>query len=290
MTGQSEAHRDKSCGHEVYGHPCYDGACSSSCGRIHLPVAPLCNIKCNYCVRRHHCANENRPGVTGKVISPREGLELLRETVASIPRIKVVGIAGPGDPLANEAAFEMFRLAHREFPHLIKCLSTNGLLLPEKARLLAEVGVAHITVTINAVLPEIGAQIYQRINYQGSIGKGSAAAKILIDNQLAGVEKCAELGMKIKVNSVLIPAINRMHMAHIAEEAAAAGAQVQNIIPLIPQAAFAELPPPTAEEMSEARKACGRFLRQFEDCSQCRADAAGVLTPTDETAYDKMDA
>lgn len=278
MTKQVENPKDGSCGQKAYGHPCYDGACSSSCGRIHLPVAPVCNIKCNYCVRRHDCANESRPGVTSKVISPRDGLELLRETVASIPHITVIGIAGPGDPLANEATFEMFRLAHREFPRLIKCLSTNGLLLSEKAEHLAEVGVTHVTVTINAVQPEIGAQIYRRIFYGESVRQGEEAARTLIANQLDGIRKCAGLGMRIKVNSVLIPSINGGHMAQVAQEVAAAGAQVQNIMPLIPQAAFSHLPAPTEEEVRAARKECGRYIRQFENCRQCRADAVGTLT------------
>lgn len=283
MTGQKENRKDEYCGQKVYGHPCYDGACSSFCGRIHLPVAPACNIRCNYCVRRHHCANESRPGVTSRVISPSRGLELLRETVASIPHIKVVGIAGPGDPLANEATFEMLSLAHLEFPHLIKCLSTNGLLLPEKAGLLATVGVNHITVTINAVRPETGARIYRRISYEGRILTGEAAANTLIANQLAGVKKCAELGMRVKINSVLIPSINREHLTEVAEVVAAAGAQVQNIIPLIPQSVFAQLPAPSGQEIEAAREDCARFIRQFENCRQCRADAVGLLTASAET-------
>jgi nitrogen fixation protein NifB len=60
--------------------------------------------------------------------------------------IKVVGIAGPGDPLANDETFEAFLLIKAEFPHLIKCLSTNGLLLPEKIELLQQIGLKSLTV------------------------------------------------------------------------------------------------------------------------------------------------
>ncbi len=45
-------------------HPCYNKAASANWGRLHLPVAPNCNIQCNYCNRKYDCANENRPGVT----------------------------------------------------------------------------------------------------------------------------------------------------------------------------------------------------------------------------------
>ena len=144
----------KNCAQKVYGHPCYSKRAHRRFGRVHLPVAPRCNIKCNYCQRKHDCANENRPGVTSKIITPEEGAELVRRAVAIEPRIRVVGIAGPGDPLANKTTFETFRLIKEEFPFLTNCMSTNGLLLPEKLDELEDVGVGALTITINAV--EIG--------------------------------------------------------------------------------------------------------------------------------------
>ena len=116
----------------IQGHPCFGGNHQKN-GRMHLAVAPRCNIKCGYCSRKHDCANESRPGVTSRILTPDEALIKVREVMASEllgPIIKVIGIAGPGDPLANEETFETFRLIGAEFPHLIKCLSTNGLLLP----------------------------------------------------------------------------------------------------------------------------------------------------------------
>ena len=53
-------------------HPCFSKKASAAYGRVHLPVAPHCNIQCNFCNRIYDCANENRPGVTGRVQSPDE--------------------------------------------------------------------------------------------------------------------------------------------------------------------------------------------------------------------------
>jgi len=53
-------------------HPCFNKKASASYGRVHLPVAPHCNIQCNFCNRIYDCANENRPGVTAKVQTPSE--------------------------------------------------------------------------------------------------------------------------------------------------------------------------------------------------------------------------
>src|SRR5512135_1736092 len=83
----------------IQGHPCFGGNHHKN-GRMHLAVAPQCNIKCGYCSRRHDCANESRPGVTSRILNPREALLKVREVMASEllgPVIKVIGIAGPGD-------------------------------------------------------------------------------------------------------------------------------------------------------------------------------------------------
>ena len=33
-------------------HPCFNPDACKSFGRVHLPVAPLCNIQCNFCNRQ----------------------------------------------------------------------------------------------------------------------------------------------------------------------------------------------------------------------------------------------
>ena len=82
-------------------HPCFNSDVRHRTGRIHLPVAPKCNIQCNYCNRKFDCANESRPGVTSAVLSPNQALALSHRALEKAPYLKVVGIAGPGDPFAN---------------------------------------------------------------------------------------------------------------------------------------------------------------------------------------------
>ena len=43
-------------------HPCFNAKVKGQFGRVHLPVAPKCNILCNYCNRKFDCVNESRPG------------------------------------------------------------------------------------------------------------------------------------------------------------------------------------------------------------------------------------
>ena len=263
----------------IQGHPCFGGNHHKN-GRMHLAVAPKCNIKCGYCSRRHDCANESRPGVTSRLLTPQEAIVKVREVMASDilgPIIKVIGIAGPGDPLANEETFETFRLIGEEFPHLIKCMSTNGLLLPEKIDLLQEIDLHSLTVTVNALDPAVGAKVYGHILYHGKKLTGRAAAEILIANQLEGIRRAAEYGMTIKVNTVYIPGVNEDQVPLIGRKVKELGAFVMNVMPLIPQADFALVEPPTPEKLDAVRSANERIIGQFKHCRQCRADAVGLI-------------
>ena len=264
---------------KIQGHPCFDGNHHKN-GRMHLAVAPRCNIKCGYCSRKHDCANESRPGVTSRLLTPQEAIEKVREVMASPvvgPIIKVIGIAGPGDPLANEQTFETFALVKQEFPHLMLCMSTNGLLLPESIDRLYELGLHSLTVTINAVDPQVGAQIYRHISYHGKHYTGVEAAGILIANQFEGLKRAGELGLTIKVNSVLVPGVNDDQIPLIAAKVKALGAFVMNIMPIIPQADFADIEPPSEVHMAEIRRANEGIIGQFAHCKQCRADAIGLI-------------
>lgn len=262
---------------KVQKHPCYSAKAAHVFGRIHLPVAPTCNIQCKYCIRKFDCVNESRPGVTSKVISPQEALERLSECVDRFPHIEVVGIAGPGEPLDNEETFETFRLVKQNFPYLHNCMSSNGLYLPERLDELISVGVRNITVTLNALKPETGEKVYSYIHYHGKTYRGLEAAEILITNQLQGIEAAAKSGIVVKVNTVLIPGINDHHMVDIARKIKELGAYMQNIMPLIPQYLMADIPAPSPQQRKRIQDECGKITPQMHHCRQCRADAVGKL-------------
>jgi nitrogen fixation protein NifB len=258
-------------------HPCYDKKAQHKYGRVHLAVAPKCNIQCNFCVREFDCVNESRPGVTSKVLAPQEALEKTRQILADYPFIKVVAIAGPGDPLANEATFETFELIRKEFPEITLCMSTNGLLLTEKLQDMLRVGVSTLTVTVNAIDPEIQAKIVDHIVYHGKVYSGIEAAQIQIKNQLDGIKAAVDAGVVVKVNTVLIPGINDKHVVEIARKLNELGVYIMNVMPLINQGAFADIEPPTAEERKAVQEVCEPYVMQMRHCRQCRADAYGLL-------------
>lgn len=260
-------------------HPCYNEEAHHKFARMHLPVAPKCNIQCNYCNRRYDCSNESRPGVTSEVLSPRQAADKIGCVLEKIPSLKVLGIAGPGDPLANEETFETLRLMKDEYPDLTACVSTNGLMLPTRAQELYDLGVRFLTVTMNAATPEIGQQIYSFVIWEGKKLSGAEAAERLILNQKEGIRICSELGMVVKVNIVMIPGINDAQIPELVSEVKALGAYIVNILPLIPVAGtkFESRRAPTNSERKEMMDRCSTDAKMMRHCRQCRADAIGLL-------------
>jgi len=262
--------------HLVKKHPCFNGeAAHSNFGRIHLPVSPACNIQCRFCQRGFN-KWEDRPGVTRSLLTPEASLKVVERALELCPQITVAGIAGPGDTLATDHALETFERIHWKFPHLINCLSTNGLLLKEKAARLVSAGVRTVTVTVNSINPKQLTNICSHVIRNGQFMTGEDATRVLIGAQLSGIREITELGVVVKINTVLVPGVNNESIAEVAKATAEAGASLINIIPLIPQHEMALLRSPNCEELDAARTAAEEYLPVFRHCLHCRADACGV--------------
>jgi MoaA/NifB/PqqE/SkfB family radical SAM enzyme len=260
-------------------HPCFSEQAREN-ARAHLPVAAACNVQCNYCSRSFDCANENRPGASSKILTPQEALARYIRLKELLPRLSVVGVAGPGDALASfEETRETLRLIREHDPDAIFCVATNGLMLPQCADELKRLGVSHVIVTVNAVSPQIGARIYGWVRYMGKTYTGVAGASILLANQLAGIKMLAEAGIAVKVNCVALKGVNDGHIYEVTREAARLGAFMANIMPHIPVkgSAFETLDRLPQEEIAALRARCGENIKQMAHCRQCRSDAAGAL-------------
>jgi nitrogen fixation protein NifB len=254
-------------------HPCFDEQAHWRVGRVHLPVAPRCNIQCAFCERRI-CANltMQHPGWARELLPPSQAAELVRELAQSRGETFVVGVAGPGEPLANPETFEALRTVHQEHPALLKCLSTNGLLLAEKLPQMLAVGISSVTVTINAADGEVGERIYAWVRHTGRVRRGREAADLLIEHQFAGLRAALAAGLAVKVNTVLIPGVNDAHVVDLARRLKELGVPLMNLMPLIPGGQMRDRRAPTCEELRQARSECEAVIAQFRLCEQCSAD------------------
>src|SRR5512138_1647718 len=197
-------------------HPCYSDDAHHHFARMHVAVAPSCNVQCHYCHRKYDCANESRPGVVSERLGPEDAVRKVLAVAAEIPELAVVGIAGPGDALANaEATYATLEGIRCAAPDLTLCLSTNGLALPDHVERLAALGVRHVTVTVNMVDPAVGERIYPWILQGGRKVRGPEASRILSARQLEGIAGLAARGVLVKVNAVVIPGVNDSHLPQV---------------------------------------------------------------------------
>nr|BAH24183.1 NifB protein [Paenibacillus abekawaensis] len=268
---------------EISRHPCYSEEAHRFFARMHIPVAPACNIQCNYCNRKFDCVNESRPGVVSEVLTPQQAERKVKGVAAQLMQLSVVGIAGPGDPLANpEATFDTFARVKEHVPDVSLCLSTNGLTLYRYVDEIVELGIRHVTITINAIDPDVGREIYPWAVDEGIRYEGREAAELLITRQLLGVEMLAKRGILVKVNSIMIPGVNDHHLVAVSKKVKELGATLHNVTPLIiaPGSQYEKdgRKAPRPKELHTVQEQLGRDgMKVMRHCRQCRADAIGLL-------------
>ena len=269
-------------------HPCFDKEAKGKYARVHIPVAPKCNVQCGYCNRKYDCVNESRPGVTSSVLKPFQALNYIRAISEKIKNVSTIGIAGPGDAFAEpEKTLESIRLIKSEFPEKIFCLSSNGLNILPYIDEIAALNVTHVTVTINSFRLETLEKIYKWARYNKKMYRGVEAAKLMLSQQGAAVKALVEKGIVVKINTVIIPDVNDTEIEEVAKKVSELGATTMNCIPLIPTEGsdMADLEKPTGLSVRNIIRSIHKYIKPMTHCARCRADAAGMLGKDDTSAY-----
>lgn len=255
----------------MFNHPCFSKAASRWFKAVHLPVAQKCNLKCSYCTRLTDCVHENQPGVASKVITPRQALNKVEVAVKKSPRIKVICISGPGEALANKNTFETLSLLKKQFPQLVKCISTNGLLLADKIDELVELGVSTLSVTVNSVDSEIVSSLVTWLDYREQVFPSEQGAELLIQKQFDGISQAIKKGLTVKINSIFIPGYEDQ-LIDVAVMYKGLGVKQMNIVPLIPQGEMIFYEAPSAIELQSIRKSVSKIINLSPSCQNCQAE------------------
>ncbi|MEZ0576136.1 radical SAM protein [Halodesulfovibrio aestuarii] len=257
-------------------HPCFNEKAHGRIARIHVPIAPRCNLACGYCERVISPSPDlTGPGSASEVLSPEQGIERTMKFLQQYGDKSIVGIAGPGDPLANPETMTFLERMQEEAPHIATCLCTNGLALPQYAEKLIELSINTLTVTVNGVTPSVIAQMQPRVLDSGTWLTGEEAGHLLISRQMEGLRKVAG-HMTLKINMVIAPEINMSEVEAVMQLAVDSKVQVFNPMPLIPRHALRFTRKPTHDEIKHIYSLCPPSLSLFTKCKQCRADAAGI--------------
>ena len=276
----------------ISNHPCFNPKACKSFGRVHLPVAPACNIQCNFCNRKFDCVNESRPGVASSILSPDQAMAYLSEVMAVKEGISVVGIAGPGDPFANPIqTMTTLQLVRRTYPEMLLCVASNGLNIAPYLDELKELDVSHVSITVNAVDPAIGEKVYAWVRDSKKTLGPTLGARLLLERQLAAIKGLKERGIIVKVNTIVLPGINDHHVEEIAKKMATLEVDLFNCMAYFPNegANLSHLEEPPKKVMQKIQTAAKAHIPQMLHCKRCRADAVGRLDEkTDTVLMDRL--
>jgi len=111
-------------------------------------------------------------------------------------------------------------------------------------------------------------------NYDGELG-----AKLLLENQLKGIELLTSQGIIVKINIVMLEGINDHHIPEVVKKMRGLGVYIINIMPLIPAqgSVFENHPQTNMKNLIKMRDICELDVKQMRHCKQCRADAIGLI-------------
>ena len=159
---------------------------------LRVSVTDRCNLRCPYCMPREAFADESAFLPREEILSYEEIVRVVR-VVADLG-VRKVRLTG-GEPLLRRdvsALIAMLRAAH---PDLELALTTNGVLLGTAVEELAAAGLDRVTVSLDAVEPEVA-----RI---------AADSRVDVEAVIAGIEAAVEAGLTpVKINVTIVRGLN----------------------------------------------------------------------------------
>ena len=206
---------------------CLNPGSGSSGSYLRLPVAPRSNTRLRF----------GFPGSPGRALQPKDVVQWVGRLLAEGKTVAMADVAGPGDPLAEPGpALETLRLMRAAHPQVGLTLTTVGLNGAAQAEVLAELGLSHVSVLVDAVDPAVAAALYAWIRPgQRTLALDEAAA-LLVRAQAEAIAAFKKAGLFVKVNTTLYPGIDDGHVEEIAKAVAMLGADLMAVLPFQPPA------------------------------------------------------
>jgi cyclic pyranopterin phosphate synthase len=157
---------------------------------LRISVTDRCNFRCTYCMPREVYGSNYRFLPRAELLTFEE-IERLARVFAShgVEKIRLTG----GEPLLRREIEVLVAMLAR-IPGLDLTMTTNGSLLPRKAKDLAEAGLKRITVSLDALDDDV----FRELN----------DVDFPVERVLAGIEAAAAAGLPVKVNMVVKRGVN----------------------------------------------------------------------------------
>lgn len=213
---------------------------------LRISVTDRCNLRCVYCM-----PEEGIPFLAHAEILSFEEIIRIIEAAAElgITKVRITG----GEPLVRLGLASFIEMVSRIKTIEDIALTTNGILLAEKAAELKAAGLKRVNISIDTLKPERFKPI-TRCDYR-------------LENVLAGIEAAEDIGLHpVKLNMVVMAGVNEDEIIDFGRKTITDGWNVR----------FIELMPFTSDG-----KVDSRFL-SVADIKKC-LDPLGKMTPYKHT-------
>ena len=156
---------------------------------LRISITDRCNFRCVYCMPKEVFGRDYQFLPRAQLLDYEEIVRLARAFVANgVSKIRITG----GEPLVRkhvERLVEMLAALDVELT-----LTTNGTLLPQKARLLADAGLSRVTVSLDS-LDDATFRAMNDVDFP-------------VERVLEGIDAAAAAGFPVKINAVVKRGLN----------------------------------------------------------------------------------
>src|SRR5690606_38909938 len=162
---------------------------------LRVSVTDRCNFRCTYCMPREVFGAAHPFLPRAEILSYEEIARLVRiVTRLGVRKVRLTG----GEPLLRRDLPDLVAML-RAVGDLDLALTTNGVLLERSAPALAQAGLDRVTVSLDALDPEI----FQRMS----------DTRVAVGAVLAGIEAARAAGLgPVKVNCVVQRGVNEQEI------------------------------------------------------------------------------
>ncbi|NHB04207.1 GTP 3',8-cyclase MoaA [Helicobacter pylori] len=174
---------------------------------IRVSVTKQCNFRCQYCMPTTPLDFFN-----DEELLPLDNvLEFLK--IAIDEGVKKIRITG-GEPLLRKGLDEFIAKLHAYNKEVALVLSTNGFLLKKMAKGLKDAGLSRVNVSLDSLKSDRVLKISQ---------------KDALKNALEGIEESLKVGLKLKLNMVVMKGVNDDEILELLEYAKNRSIQIRYI-------------------------------------------------------------
>ncbi|WP_367705461.1 GTP 3',8-cyclase MoaA [Helicobacter pylori] len=174
---------------------------------IRVSVTKQCNFRCQYCMP----ATPLDFFDDEELLPLNNVLEFLK--IAIDEGVKKIRITG-GEPLLRKGLDEFIAKLHAYNKEVVLVLSTNGFLLKKMAKDLKNAGLSRVNVSLDSLKSDRVLKISQ---------------KDALKNTLEGIEESLKVGLKLKLNTVVIKSVNDDEILELLEYAKKRRIQIRYI-------------------------------------------------------------